>query len=191
MDTDAYLATADVFRTVLAGVRVDQLDDPTPCEPFAVAELIDKAIGHQEWMRAALHDGQPPSRPPRAPVDYRTVGFADAGPAFDASVAAMVDELRADGAMDRTVQLAPTLTFSGAEMLVLAVRNLLQYSWDLAKATGQSTDLAPELATELLDISRTKLVPQRGEGGFFGPEFVPPADAPPADALAGFLGRTV
>jgi hypothetical protein len=40
------------------------------------------------------------------------------------------------------------------------------------------------------DISRTQLVPLRGEGGFFGPEFVPPPGSPPADVLAGFLGRS-
>jgi hypothetical protein len=73
-------------------------------------------------------------------------------------------------------------------MLVLATPNLFQYSWDLANATEQSTDLVPDLAAELLEISRTQLVPLPGEGGFFGPEFVPPAGSPSADVLAGFWG---
>ena len=191
MEIEAYLEVAGVFRSALAGVRPEQLHDPTPCEPFDVAQLVDKAIGHQDWVRVALRDGHPPTAPPRAPVDYSQHDFADATPAFDESVNEMVDELRSPGTMTRTVQLAPTLTFTGAEVLVLAVRNLLQYSWDLAKATGQSTDLAPVLATELLEISRTRLVPQRGQGGFFGPQVVPPRGSPPADVLAGFLGRTV
>ena len=91
--------------------------------------------------------------------------------------------------MSRTTPLSPTLSFSGFEMLVLATRNILQYAWDLANTTGQSTNLAPDLAAELLDISRTQLVPLRGPGGFFGPEFVPPPGSPVADVLAGFLGR--
>jgi uncharacterized protein (TIGR03086 family) len=190
MDTEAYLAAAAVFRGVLGGVHEDQLTDPTPCEPFDVAQLVDKAIGHQDWVRAALRDGEPPREAPRAPLDYSRVDFAEATPAFDESVARMVDELRSSGAMTRPVRLSPTLTFTGAEILVLATRNIFQYSWDLAKATGQSTDLAPDLANQLLNVSRTHLVPLRGEGGFFGPEFVPPAGSPPADVLAGYLGRS-
>jgi len=72
--------------------------------------------------------------------------------------------------------------------MVLVARSIFQIAWDLAKATGQSTDLAPQVPADLLDISRTRLIPQRGPGGFFGPEFVPPGGAPVADMLAGFLG---
>ena len=76
-------------------------------------------------------------------------------------------------------------------MAVLAARNIFQFAWDLAVATGQSSDLVPAVATELLEISRTRLVPQRGPNGFFGPESVPLAGAPVATVLAGYLGREV
>ena len=101
----------------------------------------------------------------------------------------MLAELRSDGAMGRTVVLAGSLSFPGSDVMVLAARNIFQFAWDLAKSTGQSTGLAPEVAAELLDISRTRLIPQRGPGGFFGPEFVPPDGSPVADVMAGFLGR--
>lgn len=76
-------------------------------------------------------------------------------------------------------------------MALAAARNIFQFGWDLAVGTGQSTDLAPDVAAELLEVSRTRLVPQRGPGGFFGPEFVPPAGSPIATVLAGYLGREV
>jgi uncharacterized protein (TIGR03086 family) len=183
MDTQAFVQAAAVFQSVLAGIRPDQLHNATLCEPFDVAQLIDKAIGHQDWLRAALHESGAPSDAPRVPVDYSSVDSAKAARVFDESVARMLDELRSDGAMTRTVALSPTQSFSGFEMLVLATRNIFQYAWDLAKATGQSTDVAPDLATELLELSRTQLIPLRGPGGFFGPEFVPPPGAeasPPA-----------
>lgn len=200
MSTQSFERAAAVFRSVLAAVRVDQLDDPTPCVPFTVAELVSKAIGHQNFLRAALHgardDATAPSRPqvlvpaPRLPADYAGLDPGAFSRDFDRSSAAMVGELRADGAMTRTVALSASQSFSGAEMMILATRNIFQYAWDLASATGQSTDLEPELATELLSQSKTIVVPLRGAGGFFGPEFVPPAGSPVADVLAGFLGRT-
>jgi hypothetical protein len=52
------------------------------------------------------------------------------------------------------------------------------------RAAFRGTDTA-----ELLGTSRTRLILQRGPDGFFGPELVPPAGAPVADVLAGFLGR--
>ena len=110
---------------------------------------------------------------------------------FDHSTRSMVAELASDGAMDRTVELAAGLTFPVSDVALLAARNIFQFAWDLSVATGQSQDLAPDVASELLEISRSRLVPQRGPDGFFGPEFVPPAGAPPATVLAGYLGRPV
>lgn len=182
MPTKLFEEAAAVFRSVLVEVRADQLDLPTPCAPLSVAELVEKAIGHQDWLRGALQGLQ-------APPEYAHLDPADYVEAFDKSAAAMIAELRTDGAMYRAVTVAPSVTFSGSDVMVLAARSAFQYAWDLARATGQDTNLAPEVASELLTLSRTRLVPQRGPGGFFGPEFVPEDGAPAADVLAGFLGR--
>ena len=182
MQTSSFEQAAAAFRAVLLDVRPEQLHEPTPCLPLDVEQLVTKAIGHQDWVRNALA-GVETSR------DYPSIDPADFVTAFDRSTAAMVAELDSDGAMDRTVALAAGLTFPGSDVLILATRNLLQYTWDLARATGQSTDLAPDLAKELLEVSRTHLVPQRGPGGFFGPEHPPLVGSTAADELAGFLGR--
>ena len=175
---------AATFRSVLEGVRPEQHHLPTPCDPLDVSELVAKAVGHQDWVRGRIAgSADSPSYPLIEPDRWVA--------AFDASTVSMVEELRMDGAMDRTVALAAGLTFSGADVAVLAARNIFQFGWDLAVATDQSDDLAPDVASELLEISRTHLVPQRGPGGFFGPEFVPPAGSPDARVLAGYLGRKV
>jgi uncharacterized protein (TIGR03086 family) len=182
MRTDLFENAAAVFRSVLVEVRADQLRLPTPCAPLDVAQVVEKAIGHQDWLLAALQGVQgPPEDPHLDPADYVD--------AFDRSTAAMVAEFQTDGAMSRSVTLAPSVTFSGSDVMVLAARNIFQFAWDLARATGQDTNLAPEVASELLMLSRTRLVPQRGPEGFFGPEFVPADGSPVADVLAGFLGR--
>ena len=176
--------SAATFRAVLVEVRPEHHQLPTPCEPLIVAELVVKAIGHQNWTRRAI-DGEsgPPVYPAIEPDQWTE--------SFDESTAAMLATLADADAMERTVMLAAGLSFPGADVGLLAARNTFQFAWDLTVATEQSTDLTPDLAAELLLISRTHLVPQRGPNGFFGPEHVPPTGAPTATILAGYLGRPV
>jgi hypothetical protein len=127
---------------------------------------------------------------PRQPGDYRAVSAEDSLARFDATATALLTELHEEAPDTSVVRLSGTHTFTRFQMMVLCTRNTFQYAWDLAKATAQSTDLDAELAAELLEHSRTIVVPLRGADGFFGAEFVPPEDASVADVLAGFLGRT-
>ena len=75
----------------------------------------------------------------------------------------------------------------------IAATDTFTHTWDLAKATGQSTDLSPELAAGLLEGAKA-FIPEsfRGpEPAPFGPIQTAPAGACNADQLAAFLGRTV
>ena len=181
---ELFEGSAGAFRSVLVAVRPEHHRAPTPCAPLDVSALVARAIGHQNWVRERIAGrSDPPSYPPIEPDAWMA--------AFDDSTRSMVEEIGRDGAMDRAVTLAPELTLPGSDVAVLAARNIFQFAWDLAVATGQNRDLAPAVATELLDISRSRLVPQRGPDGFFGPEVVPPVGAPVATVLAGYLGREV
>ena len=95
--------------------------------------------------------------------------------------------------MERTITLAFG-DMPGAAVMGLATTDTFQHGWDLAKATGQSTDLAPELASALLAQSKAAISPAfRGPEGAapFGSEQSAPDGATAADQLAAFLGRTV
>jgi uncharacterized protein (TIGR03086 family) len=79
----------------------------------------------------------------------------------------------------------------GAVLVQLRVAELLVHGWDLARATGQDTDLDPELA----EVVRTAWTTQLGDRPrtllpFDEPQPVPD-DAPAADRLAAYLGRSV
>jgi uncharacterized protein (TIGR03086 family) len=78
-------------------------------------------------------------------------------------------------------------------LLGLATTDTFTHAWDLAKATGQDTDLAPEMAAQLLAASREAIQPafRSEEGTIFGFEQEAPEGASNADQLAAFLGRTV
>lgn len=81
----------------------------------------------------------------------------------------------------------------GAAVMGLSATDTFAHAWDLAKATGQSTDLNPELAAALLDQSRQAISANfRGpEGAPFGAEQECPEGACNADRFAAFLGRSV
>jgi uncharacterized protein (TIGR03086 family) len=94
--------------------------------------------------------------------------------------------------MEKTLTL-PFGQMPGSAFVGLATTDTFAHGWDLAKATGQNTDLAPELAGQLLVGARQAIQPafRSEDGAVFGLEQTAPAGACNADQLAAFLGRTV
>ncbi len=185
MSTQQYEQSIAEFRQVLAAVSPDHLVDSTPCASFNVAQLIDHTIGTQHMIIDALQD---------KPFNMTGVEVApgEKVAAFDRAAADAVAELHRDGAMDKSVTL-PFGTFSGAELMGLGVLDTFQHAWDLAKATGQDTDLAPGLAAALMGpaVAHMAHAPRGEEPAPYAPEQPAPAGAPAADRLAAFLGRAV
>ena len=173
-------------RQVLGNVKPDQLSDPSPCQSWTVREVINHVIGGTFWFAASMNDGKAPAIPES---DF-TVG--DMGATYDDGIKQAVAAFGAPGAMEKMVEL-PFGTFPGAAFIQLATTDAFTHGWDLAQATGQSTDLDPEVAKQLLEGARAFIQPAlRGEDGKapFGREQQPPANATAADKLAAFLGRT-
>jgi uncharacterized protein (TIGR03086 family) len=173
---------AAVGEQVIAGVKADQLDDPTPCTEWSVRQLINHLVtgtlafvsivtGAPAPDRGADHLGD-------APLD-----------AYRGAVRELRAALSAEGAMDRTY---PTPLGQGPGAMLLTMRTIetTVHSWDLAKATGQSTDLDAELARWALGSLRGALPADRAGGPFAAEQPAPPA-ATAADQLAAFAGRTV
>lgn len=172
-------------REVVAKVGKDQLDLPTPCASWKVSDLVNHLIGAQHFFAANMN-----GEAPAAAGDF-TGG--DLVAAYDEATAACVAAFSADGAMGRMVKL-PFGDMPGAAWAGLAATDTFTHGWDLAKATGQSTDLAPELAAGLLAAARQNIQPAfRGEDGKapFTAELEAPEGATNADKLAAFLGRQV
>lgn len=173
-------------REVLANVSADQMQMSTPCASWDVAGLINHVVGGQQFFAAGMN-GEAPSG---EEVDYSA---GDYMAAFDAAAAAIVSACQAEGALQNMVTM-PFGEMPGAAVMGLAMTDTFTHGWDLAKATGQSTDLAPELAGQLLAQSRQMIQPAfRGEEGQapFSAEQSCPDGACNADQLAAFLGRQV
>ena len=172
-------------RSILVNVSQDQLGDPTPCVSWKVSDLINHLIGTHVFITTAL-GGTPPSPGP----DFASGDFVQA---YDDASAATVAEFEKEGVMDRIVKL-PFGEIPGSAVMGIAATDTFTHGWDLAKATGQSTDLDPDLAIALLTGAREAI-----QDAFRGPDGAAPfgalQDAPDgctcADELAAFLGRVV
>ena len=174
-------------KAVLAGVEPGQLNAATPCASWKVSELINHIVGGQSFF-ATVASGESMSND--APPDFSAGDFRSS---FENGAAACLAAFGADGAMERIMHL-PFGDMPGAAFVGIAATDTFIHGWDLARATGQNTDLAPELAAGLL-AGIQSAIPEafRGPDGKapFGAVQAAPAGASNADQLAAFLGRTV
>ena len=173
-------------RTVLVGMQPTQLTAQTPCALWKVSDAIGHVLRGHQFFAAALRGQEPTGDAP----DVSDTNYVAA---FDQATTATLAAFAEDGAMDRTVRL-PFGEIPGSMLVSIAATDTFVHGWDIARATGQSTDLAPELAASLLEGVRG-FIPDdfRGDEGKarFGPEQQAPPGASNADQLAAFLGRRV
>ncbi len=180
-----------VGKQVLAGVSKEDLDKPSPCASWDVRGVVNHMVGASDFF-VAMTEGSAPSSDA---VDFAS---GDYGVAFDDAAARTLATFSAPGVLEKILNL-PFGEMPGAAFMGLAATDIFTHSWDLAKATGQSTDLDPELAAQLLAGSKASIQdafrgPDAGptqQGAPFGPEQQAPAGATNADKLAAFLGRVV
>lgn len=187
MDADTLQRAVTTCRPIVASVRSEQLDDPTPCQSWKVRDLINHMVDAPTFAAVVMEKGSW-SEQPGGPVDHASGDFLTA---YDEATLRAVASFRADGALSKMLSL-PFGEMPGGVFVNIATGDAFTHGWDLAKATGSSTDLNPELATEILETIRP-MVPDefRGQEGEkpFGLEIAVSPDATPADQLAGFLGR--
>jgi uncharacterized protein (TIGR03086 family) len=187
MSIDALTAAFASTRAVLANVTPDQYNEKTPCASWDVRALINHIVGGSHWFAATARAGTPPPGGTEAP-DF-TVGNPLA--AFDDGVAASVAAFADPEVVAKTVKL-PFGEMPGSAFMDIATTDTFTHGWDLARATGQDSDLNPELAVRLLTSARQMINDSfRGPDPTspFGHAVEVPDSAPAADRLAGFLGR--
>ena len=175
---------AEVAR-VVAGVRDDQLADPTPCADTPVAGLLDHLLGLTLAFRLAA-EKQPLPGGPSASADALPDDWRERLPRqLDELVAAW----RAPQAWKGTAE-AGGVTMPAPEMAAVALDEVLVHGWDLAVATGQ-----PYRADDASVQACLGFVEQVNGGGresppgLFGPAVPVPADAPVFHRLLGLTGR--
>lgn len=190
LDTDRrpdLAGSYDHAAAIVAGVKQDQLELPTPCADYNVGLLIDHIVG-AGWRAVALGMGEQPQN-----AEFPHIDLADAPDqlkrAGQEAKAAWSDDAR----LKATVTMPWGETYTGETLVNMYLAELAAHSWDLAAATGQVDRLAPEVAGAALDGARAMLKPEyrdaMGKGNPFGAEVEPPADATDWERFAAFMGR--
>ncbi|PGH48810.1 TIGR03086 family metal-binding protein [Streptomyces sp. Ru87] len=173
---------------LLDGVEDDQYDLPTPCEEYAVRELLGHLLGLTVAFRDAARKDLGPTTdtaPDSAPPPPLTAGWRG-------RLRTRLDELaaawREPSAWEGDTQ-AGGVTFPAAIAGRVALNELLLHGWDLARATGQDfTADAASLAVSA-EIMAPPADPAERDGSGFGQVVEVPDDAPALDRAVALSGR--
>jgi uncharacterized protein (TIGR03086 family) len=182
---DQLTRAVDQAGAIISRVRPDQAALPTPCRSWDVRALVNHLV-HDVQQFTAMASGGTYQKDDTDVIGEDWVG------AYATAADALLKAWRREGALDRTVQL-PFGEMPATWSVGQQIADLVVHGWDLAKATGQSTELDPELGQLALDWGRENLRPEfRGDeasGRVFGPEVSVPNDAALYERLAAFWGR--
>ncbi|MFH8567133.1 TIGR03086 family metal-binding protein [Streptomyces sp. NPDC017993] len=185
-ETIDFDAQARLVARLAEHTTEEQLDAPTPCEKYAVRQVLGHLVGLTAAFRDAARKDLGPSTN-TAPGE--TVPDVEPGwrGTLEGNLAALTEAWRAPDAWEGDTQaggIALPAPIAGR----IALNELVLHGWDLARATGQ--EYAPDRAS--LEVSYAMLAPSsEGEGNepLFGPPVPVPDDAPLLDRVVGLSGR--
>lgn len=167
---------------IVEGVPGDALGRPTPCERYAVGDLLDHVGGFALAFRAAAVkqplEGAPSGVAANLAPDWRT--------AIPRDLAALAEAWHDPAAWEGATR-AGGVDLPGAVAGLVALDELVIHGWDLARATGQPAGFdGPELefVHQMVQHFRSS-----GAEGIFGPPVAVPADAPLFETILGLTGR--
>ncbi len=171
-------ALADTGR-IVAGVRDDQLDLPTPCSEWDVRELLTRLVD-VNWGFAGGDGG----------ADRAAELADDRLAAYQRSAAAVLATFSRPETMDREFAFA-VRTLPGSDAVWIAMASASVHGWDLATATWQDPTIAPGIAERLLEFMNDFVTDElrRPPLCLFAPAMAVHEDASPTDRLVAFLGR--
>jgi uncharacterized protein (TIGR03086 family) len=173
----------EAATAMVANVDRSQFGLPTPCAEFDVKALLNHMIGGNHRF-VAIARGEPGSSVP-AGGDFV---HDDPLEPYRASAETVSNAWNDRALLERTVHL-PFGDFPGAVALGIHTVEVVVHGWDLAKATGQPTELDPELYDVAWQHSKDIDESFRGPGGPFGPTVTVPSDSSDTDRLMAWLGR--
>jgi uncharacterized protein (TIGR03086 family) len=177
----------ELTGSVVDGIEPEQLDDPSPCAAWTVRDVLNHVVAGAEVFTRCVRDGSVPEDEFVRLTTSDLLGD-DYKKSFHAAADAAVDAFAVPGAMERIVQM-PFGEMPASMALKIAIFDVTTHAWDLAKATGQSTDLDPEVVKVAYRAARTMLSDDLRATGRFGPAVDVDDAAPTADQLAAFTGR--
>ncbi|MDP9870278.1 MULTISPECIES: TIGR03086 family metal-binding protein [Streptosporangium] len=175
----------DQTGALIAQIRPGQETLPTPCRSWDVRALVNHVVDEMHQFAKVTAGGE------RRHLGVDVIGEDWSG-AYREAAQALLAAWRQSGALEQTQRLSIGEVDAGWAV-GQHITELSVHAWDIAKATGQPTDLDPELGQLALDWAGNNLKPEfRGDeadGYQIGPEVKVSDDAPLYDRLAAIGGR--
>ena len=184
---------------VIAAIRPEQFDDPSPCPEMNVRILVGHLIGVAGRV-TAIGRGDDPMAVPAFASDVRDDELPGKWRAASADACRAWDD---DRALERTIVL-PWATDTGAKALLGYVNEVTVHTWDIATSTDQHPDWDAETVenalalmhewlpanrAEIFEAIRKQMGPAAGPNDAFAPVVEVPDGAPPIDRLVAWNGR--
>lgn len=157
-------ASHHALRTVVGALGERDLNLPTPCSQWSVAQVLRHAAADQIGFASFLDGGPGPDENPFTPSATPPQDpKAHLEQALDRSAAAWtaVDPRAEEVAVPVPPNKLSARVGAGACALDAAV-----HAWDIAMASGQPSPLTPELSGELLTVARQIVEPLRQYGAY-------------------------
>ncbi len=187
MDPIATLSTAyDIMENTIAAVPATQWSAQSPCTEWDAKGVVNHVIGGAKMVAACVAGKQ---------FDPASLAGDLAGENPAANYRAAVNEALAAFTADPSV-LSRTVAMPFGEMPGAVVAGIFAndnfcHAWDIAKASGLDTNIAPEFAAGVLEAAKMFITPDLRTPGLFDAEKPAPAGASAADQVAAFMGRDV
>jgi uncharacterized protein (TIGR03086 family) len=185
LDRRAVRASMDV----VAQLRAEDLDRPTPCAGWTLADLLAHMTAqHQGFAAAAEGNGAD-----LAVWRVEPVGD-DAVIAYAKAAERVITAFAEDGVLDRRFALpefGTGLTFPAAQAMGFHFIDYLVHGWDVARALGVEYTAEPDLAEAAWPIAQAvpNGEPRRMRGAAFQPWVAAPVGATHFDQILAMLGR--
>jgi uncharacterized protein (TIGR03086 family) len=180
----------DINGQLVGRVRLDQWAAPTPCAEWDVRQLVGHmTTGNRMFAAIAREEmGDGPEAMQRLRQRVAPGPGDEPVESFRASARELSEAFSRPGFLEGRY-LTPLGEQVGAFLVRMRTTENLVHGWDLARATGQHAGFPEAAVEQALEMVRESLAGRPRP--MFGTEQPAPADAPPLDRLAAFLGRTV
>jgi uncharacterized protein (TIGR03086 family) len=149
MSVEVFRKACATTSMVLTGISALQMAETTPCSAWRIRDLINHVVGGLAYFAVTAETGMAPMR--GDDPDMGSTGFTGA---FDRASERVVRAFSKEGVLLGSLQF-PFGDIPANVFLLIAATDVFTHGWDLAKATGQPTDLDAEVATALLCTART------------------------------------
>jgi len=172
---------------VVEGIEPSQLDNPSPCDEWTVRDVLNHITAGSTMFAVCVRDGLISDEQLGEIMAGDNLGTDYKG-AFRTASAAALDAFDAPGAAEKMVNL-PFGEMPAGVAINIAIFDVATHTWDLAKGTGQTMQLDPEVLAAAYELAQ-QMIPNMRAGGMVADEVIVAADAPLQDRLVALTGRT-